>query len=116
MEAGHVVVQVDFSKRSASAVQATKTDSAWASSRSDYRLIEPLTERELRFLDCLAEGVSNKQIARTLGVSENTVKFHLKNVYSKFAVRTRLQAIKAAYELGVLTTPANQHQALAGLM
>jgi ATP/maltotriose-dependent transcriptional regulator MalT len=86
---------------------AEGVQSWWVDSNSDYRLIEPLTSRELRFLDCLASGISNKEIARNLCVSENTVKFHLKNVYSKFAVRTRLQAIKAAYELGVLPVPAH---------
>ena len=116
MEAGHVVVQVDFSKRNALPHQSRKSDAAWSGAGTDLRLIEPLTERELSFLDCLARGVSNKEIARTLGVSENTVKFHLKNVYSKFAVRSRLQAINAAYQLGVLRTPANEAVALSGAM
>lgn len=116
MEAGHVVVQLDFSKRKVIASQAKRSNSAWLEAKSDYRLIEPLTDRELNFLGCLASGVSNKEIARTLCVSENTVKFHLKNVYSKFSVRTRLQAIKAAYELGLITPPENQHQALSGAM
>jgi len=114
METGHTVVRVDFGKRDPAereiaALAASKP--AWwleASAKADYRLIEPLTDRELCFLDQLAHGVSNKEIARSLCVSENTVKFHLKNVYSKFAVRTRLQAIKAAYELGVL--PVSDHQ------
>ncbi|MES2491488.1 MAG: helix-turn-helix transcriptional regulator [Pseudomonadota bacterium] len=108
MEAGHVVVQVDFSKRKAGEHQSAKSNAAWSGASADYRLIEPLTDRELRFLDCLANGVSNKEIARSLSVSENTVKFHLKNVYSKFAVRTRLQAINAAYELGVLSPSTNR--------
>lgn len=69
---------------------------------SERRLIEPLTDRERHFLDCLADGSSNKEIARKLCVSENTVKFHLKNLYSKFAVKTRMQAVNAALELGLL--------------
>ncbi|PTU33074.1 helix-turn-helix domain-containing protein [Stenotrophobium rhamnosiphilum] len=120
MEAGHVVVRVDFSKHKAGEHQLGKpniaSSTAWSGTAGDYRLIEPLTERELSFLDCLAHGVSNKEIARSLCVSENTVKFHLKNVYSKFSVRTRLQAIKAAYELGVLTPPANAQPAMTGAM
>lgn len=100
MDTGHSVVMVDFVKRQpAAGVGGVK---------ADYRLIEPLTDRELLFLDHLAQGDSNKEIARSLCVSENTVKFHLKNVYSKFAVRTRLQAINAAYELGIL--PAQDQQ------
>lgn len=123
METGHTVVQVDFGKRDTGERELAKQKGSnaawWASSgaSSDYRLIEPLTDRELSFLDCLANGVSNKEIARSLCVSENTVKFHLKNVYSKFAVGTRLQAIKAAYELGVLTPPENpQRSSMTGAM
>ncbi len=50
----------------------------------------------------LANGVSNKEMAQRLFVSENTVKFHLKNVYSKLGVVTRLQAINAARQLGFI--------------
>jgi len=122
METSHSVVVVNFVKREAGqrdqATQKANNSAWWAGNNasSDYRLIEPLTDRELRFLDCLAHGVSNKEIARSLCVSENTVKFHLKNVYSKFAVRTRLQAIKAAYELGVLPTPETQGPEMTGVM
>lgn len=81
-------------------------ETSWqpATPAGDRRLIEPLTDRERHFLDCLAGGASNKEIARQLCVSENTVKFHLKNVYSKFAVKSRVQAVHAAVELGMLRT------------
>lgn len=114
METGQVVVQVDFSRRKARAQQSMKSE--WSNAAADYRLIEPLTDRELSFLDCLTNGISNKEIARNLCVSENTVKFHLKNVYSKLSVCTRLQAIKAAYELGVLQPPEGQPAAMSGAM
>ena len=119
MENGHTVVMVDFAKRDSgererAGYAANKsTRLPGVNAREDYRLIEPLTDRELHFLDCLACGISNKEIARNLCVSENTVKFHLKNVYSKFAVRTRLQAIKAAYELGVLPASDQQRSGMA---
>lgn len=116
METGQTVVRVDFGKRDSGEPGASAANKpAWwvnQDPKSDYRLIEPLTDRELHFLDRLAHGISNKEIARSLCVSENTVKFHLKNVYSKFAVRTRLQAIKAAYELGVLPSPDHQQTAM----
>ncbi|HET8882683.1 MAG TPA: helix-turn-helix transcriptional regulator [Solimonas sp.] len=73
---------------------------------ADVRLIEPLTVREKHFLHLLAGGASNRQIAATLSVSENTVKYHLKNVYSKFAVKTRVQAVNAAIQLGMLSSNA----------
>ncbi|WP_206675469.1 helix-turn-helix domain-containing protein [Solimonas terrae] len=71
---------------------------------ANVRLIEPLTVREKHFLRLLADGASNRQMADALSVSENTVKYHLKNVYSKFAVRTRVQAVNAAIQLGMLSS------------
>lgn len=74
---------------------------------ANVRLIEPLTVREKHFLHLLAGGASNRQIAATLSVSENTVKYHLKNVYSKFSVKTRVQAVNAAIQLGMLSSPVH---------
>jgi len=52
-----------------------------------------LTRRELEVLSDLAKGRTNKQIARDQDVSLNTVKFHVKNLYSKLAVHNRAQAV-----------------------
>lgn len=52
-----------------------------------------LTRRERELLDKLASGQTNAQLARELGVSINTVKFHLKNLYDKLAVNNRAQAV-----------------------
>lgn len=65
-------------------------------------LTEALTDREKQILIYLGNGVSNKEMARRIFVSENTVKFHLKNIYSKLAVSSRLQAINAARQLGII--------------
>lgn len=59
-------------------------------------LLGPLSEREREMLSFLCNGVSNKEIATRLFVSENTVKFHLKNIYAKLSVNSRSQAINAA--------------------
>ncbi|AXQ27895.1 LuxR family transcriptional regulator [Solimonas sp. K1W22B-7] len=67
-----------------------------------FQPLEPLTDRERQILVYLANGVSNKEMARRIFVSENTVKFHLKNIYSKLAVASRLQAINAARQMGLL--------------
>src|SRR5579885_934891 len=64
--------------------------------------LEPLTDREKEILVYLANGVSNKEMAERIFVSENTVKFHLKNIYSKLAVSNRLQAICTARQLGLI--------------
>jgi LuxR family maltose regulon positive regulatory protein len=63
---------------------------------------EPLTDREKEILVFLANGASNKEMANRIFVSENTVKFHLKNIYSKLSVCSRVQAITAARGLGLL--------------
>jgi LuxR family maltose regulon positive regulatory protein len=62
-------------------------------------LIEPLSPQEQRVLRLLAAGLSNAEIAEELVVSINTVKTHVRNVYSKLDVNSREQAREAAREL-----------------
>ena len=64
--------------------------------------LDALTERERQILVFLANGVSNREMAGRIFVSENTVKFHLKNIYSKLAVSSRLQAVAAARQMGLI--------------
>ncbi len=52
-----------------------------------------LTTRELELLSVLADGWTNLQIAARTGISENTVKYHLKNLYDKLGVRSRAMAV-----------------------
>jgi two-component system nitrate/nitrite response regulator NarL len=51
-----------------------------------------LTERENEILNCLAEGMNNKNIARKLGISDTTVKVHIKNILRKLNLTSRLEA------------------------
>jgi two-component system nitrate/nitrite response regulator NarP len=55
--------------------------------------MESLTPRESELLSQLSNGSTNNEIARNMGVSLNTVKFHLRNLYSKLGVRNRAEAI-----------------------
>ncbi len=57
-----------------------------------------LTEREIALLELVALGYSNKQAAKELNVSENTVKYHMKNILHKLGVKNRAEA--AAYAVG----------------
>ena len=65
-------------------------------------LTEALSEREKEMLHFLLDGTTNREIAGRLFVSENTVKFHLKNIYSKLGVGNRLQAINTARALRLI--------------
>jgi LuxR family maltose regulon positive regulatory protein len=82
---------------------ASGTDLNRAAPSATKTLLQPLSDREQEILVFLAHGVSNREIATRLFVSENTVKFHLKNIYAKLAVGSRLQAINAARQLGLVT-------------
>lgn len=68
----------------------------------EFQALEPLTERERKILILLANGATNDDIAARMFVSRNTVKFHLKNIYSKLAVNSRLQATNAARAMGLV--------------
>lgn len=64
--------------------------------------VERLTPRELELLRLVAEGLPNKAIAQRLSVSENTVKYHMKNILQKLGVRNRAEAIAHALRAGLL--------------
>lgn len=61
-----------------------------------------ISARELEVLELLAEGHSNKQIAKALSVSPNTVKTHLANLYQKLEVSRRTQAVQKARSLRLI--------------
>ena len=65
-----------------------------------------LTRRELEILQLVAEGHSNAELARMLWVTEQTVKFHLSNIYRKLDVSNRTEASRWAQLRGLLVTPA----------
>lgn len=64
--------------------------------------LDALTERELAVMQLLSEGFSNKEIGRKLSLSDNTIKFHLRNIFTKLNVTTRTAAVTAARSLGIL--------------
>jgi len=61
-----------------------------------------LTPRELDILEAMAAGLSNKEIAERLFVSENTVKTHAARLFSKLSARRRTQAVQLAKEAGLI--------------
>lgn len=60
-----------------------------------------LTRREQEILSCVADGLSNREIARQLRISEHTVKNHLKNILHKLHLSNRVQLVRYAYEQGM---------------
>jgi DNA-binding NarL/FixJ family response regulator len=73
------------------------TEAAGRRARADSLL----TRRELEILGFAAAGVPNAEIARSLWVSEQTVKYHLSNLYKKIGVTNRTEASRWAYEHGI---------------
>jgi DNA-binding NarL/FixJ family response regulator len=71
----------------------------------DSDALRVLTKRELEILRLVAEGDSNIQLARRLWVTEQTVKFHLSNIYRKLGVANRTEASRWAQRHGLLETP-----------
>jgi len=66
-------------------------------------LSEPPTAREGEVLGLLARGLSNKQIARELHISEHTVKFHISALYAKLGVGNRAEAVSQGARHGLIS-------------
>ena len=64
---------------------------------------EPLTPRELEVLELLVEGLSNKTIAVRLGISDQTVKFHVAAICGKLGAANRTDAVRRAIRRGLVT-------------
>ena len=79
----------------------TRMNPAFHATRSSS-LVEPFTERERDVLRLLLEGASNREIARHLVISVNTVKKHVYNICGKLGVQTRAQAIVRTRTLDLL--------------
>lgn len=63
---------------------------------------ESLTPRELEVLRCLADGDANRAIALRLGISENTVKFHVASILAKLSAQSRADAVMRGVQRGLL--------------
>ena len=61
-----------------------------------------ITRRELEILDLIAKGLSNREIAEKLFVSENTVKTHSSRLFDKLSARRRTQAVQLGKEFGLI--------------
>lgn len=107
---------LDASKEELSAALHALAEGLWAGSPSliqgllerhslpvqdeTEHVVDPLTERERQVLQLTAQGLANKQIAASLEISENTVKFHLSSLYAKLGVTSRTEAVRAGARRG----------------
>ena len=87
---------------SAEATPTSSTSRATAGAASRDFPIEPLSARERDILSLIARGMSNEQAARALRLGTETVKWHLKNVYSKLGVSRRTLAVHRARKLDLI--------------
>jgi DNA-binding NarL/FixJ family response regulator len=70
--------------------------------REDAMPVETLTSRETEVLELLAEGLSNKAIAARLGISDQTVKFHVASIGGKLGAANRTDAVRLAVRHGLI--------------
>ena len=70
--------------------------------QDDAATVAPLTAREIQVLELLAEGLPNKAIARRLGISDQTVKFHVASLSGKLGAANRTDAVRRAARRGLI--------------
>ena len=71
-------------------------------SNQDQEESEPLTPRESEILQYVAQGLTNKQVAWKLSISEHTVKFHISSIYSKLGAANRTEAVRLGARQGII--------------
>ena len=81
---------------------ARTNSSAGTENETELAFVEPLTDRELRVLNLLADGLSNPQIARLLSISRNTVKFHVSSIIAKLGATSRTEAVTIGVKRGLI--------------
>jgi two-component system nitrate/nitrite response regulator NarL len=84
------------------AIDATLAPSVLRLTPASGELVEPLTPRELEVLELLAQGLSNREIATRLAVSEHTAKFHVNSILGKLGAQGRTEAVVRAVHLGLV--------------
>lgn len=70
--------------------------------KNEEPLLESLTPREAQVLELVADGLSNKAIAGILGISDETIKFHLGSILGKLGASNRTDAVRIALQHGLI--------------
>ena len=104
---GSLAIVGEFPTLAAARDAALEADALLVSTRESAEdgdsTIETLTAREIDVLELLAEGLSNKGIAARLGISDQTVKFHLATIYGKLGTHSRTASVREAVRRGLVT-------------
>jgi DNA-binding NarL/FixJ family response regulator len=95
VHAGNTIIAPDLAQKMLNTFEGGR-------SRSPQLSPPPLTERELEVIRALAQGMSDRQIAGSLGISEKTVRNHTSNIYRKLHIFDRTQAVIYAIREGVI--------------
>jgi DNA-binding NarL/FixJ family response regulator len=106
LDSAEFLAMLDGVQRGESAMQR-QTMSRLLDSLSDFsrEAVVELTLRELELLKWVAQGYSNKAIAKEMSISPNTVKYHMKSVLQKLSVQNRAEAVATAIRAGWLPEP-----------
>ncbi len=100
---------IDLPSALRQAMEGTVYSAIGLEARDNPARVAGLTERETAILSALARGLSNEAIGKELWVAEQTVKFHLTNIYRKLGVSNRTEAARLAYQHGLVESPISDH-------
>lgn len=105
LAAGALEVAGEFATLPLARAAALDVDAILVAARVDSPgpLPEALTPREIDVLELLVEGLSNKTIAARLGISDQTVKFHVASISGKLGAANRTDAVRRAIRRGLVT-------------
>jgi DNA-binding NarL/FixJ family response regulator len=94
-------------QRFAQAIASVLAGEPWFPAEAEAPVADSglLTARQASVLACVAQGQGNKQIARVLGISERTIKYHLEGAFERLGVANRAEAVVLALERGLIRLP-----------
>ena len=90
--AGESVVSPEMTSKLVAAFQSSQAEPAAAPVPAEADPLDSLSPRERQILEQIAQGASNKEVARTLGIAETTVKIHVQHILRKLNLSSRVQA------------------------
>jgi DNA-binding NarL/FixJ family response regulator len=104
LDSVHIEVSGEFGTLGEARASAVDADALLVATRNDRVEAgsEPLTPRELEVIELLADGLSNKTIAARLGISDQTVKFHVAAICGKLGAANRTDAVRRAIRRGIV--------------